>query len=147
MFSLWPLKLEIINTLKGISFDSHSNTSSPFKILQYADDTTLLLKDENEVLTVLNDIENFSSFSGLKLNRSKSQGMWIGSSKSNTNTPGNISWVKCGETIKILGIFFCATKEASSISQNSDSKIDKIRQLINRWQRRQLSLYGKNFDL
>ena len=137
------IKIRNNASIKGIIFENHSNDSSPFKVLQYADDTTLLLKDENELLAALDDIEHFSSFSGLKLNRSKSLGMWIGSSKSNTNTPGDISWVKCGESIKILGIFFCATKEASSLSQNWDNKVDKIRQLVHRWQRRQLSMYGK----
>ena len=140
---LMAIKIRNNHRIQGLRFDTPSSEAKPFKILQYADDTTLILKTENELLAALADIHLFSSFSGLKLNKSKSQGMWIGSSKFNTNTPGDISWVKCGEMVKILGIFFCATKEASDLNQNWDSKIDQIRKLICRWQRRQLSLYGK----
>lgn len=140
---LMAIKIRNNPCIKGILFDPLSSGAAPFKILQYADDTTLLLSDKNELFAALNDIDLFSSFSGLRLNRLKSQGMWIGDSKTNNDSPGDISWVKYGETIKILGIYFCATIEASDLPQNWDNKIDRIRQLIGKWQRRNLSLYGK----
>ena len=137
------IKIRNNPSIKGLTFDSQSSGSRPFKIFQYADDTSLTLRNEIELYAALNDIELFSAFSGLKLNRNKSHGMWVGNSKYITDTPGDINWVPLGGTIKILGIYFSATKEASDISQNWDSKIDNIKQLICRWQRRNLSLYGK----
>ena len=140
---IMAIKIRNNPSIKGLTFDSQSSGSRPFKIFQYADDTSLTLRNEIELYAALNDIELFSAFSGLKLNRNKSHGMWIGISKFITDTPGDINWVPYGQTIKILGIYFSATKEASDISQNWDSKIDNIKQLICRWQRRNLSLYGK----
>ena len=54
--------------------------------------------------------------------------MWIGNTKNNTDAPGDISWVKCGEVVKILGVYFSATKEASEISLNGEKKIENIKQ-------------------
>ena len=48
------------------------------KVQQYADDTNALLKDVASAKAFLNTVENFGTFSGLKLNREKTKGMWIG---------------------------------------------------------------------
>lgn len=88
------------------------------KILQYCDDTTLILKDEGELKAAINAIDTVSIISGLRLNKSKSMGMWIGRSKNNASTPGDINWIKLGEYIKILGIYFIATDEISNIERN-----------------------------
>ena len=57
-------------------------------------------------------------------------GMWIGSSKNNVNTAGNIKWIKLGGHLKILGIYFDASNEASKIECNWSERIDKIKVLI-----------------
>ena len=52
------------------------------KISQYADDTSLTLDGSSESLfSELEIIEFFSSFSGLKINTSKTKIVWIGSKK------------------------------------------------------------------
>jgi hypothetical protein len=48
------------------------------KISQLADDTTLFLKLKNGISIALNIIEIFGNLSGLKLNRSKTEGIWLG---------------------------------------------------------------------
>ena len=53
------------------------------KVTQLADDTTVFLKNTEEVPMVLNIIDEFGNYSGLKLNRAKTQGLWIGKYKTN----------------------------------------------------------------
>ena len=102
---IMAIKIRANEDIKGITIQRGGTTTNLGKILQYADDTTLLLKEHGDLLVALRDIENFSKISGLKLNKRKSKGMWVGSSKFNIQTPGDISWVQYGEKIKILGIF------------------------------------------
>ena len=50
------------------------------KISQYADDTTFILNGTREALSAtLDTIERFGSVSGLKLNNTKTEALWIGS--------------------------------------------------------------------
>ena len=51
------------------------------KISQLADDTTLFYNSKEDVLKAMNEIEIFGSFSGLLLNRNKTEGVWIGKLK------------------------------------------------------------------
>ena len=132
-----------IKIRNNVNISGFTSANILLKILQYCDDTTLILKDENELAAAIGDIDSFYSISGLKLNKSKSVGMWIGRSKHNLNTPGDIKWVKLGESIKVLGIYFNAIEEASNIELNWTERIEKIKRLMKRWQIRETSLYGK----
>ena len=53
--------------------------SNEIKMSQFADDTTLILDETQRSLqTALNPIEVFGSFSGLRMNKSKTKLIWIG---------------------------------------------------------------------
>ena len=56
------------------------------KITQLADDTTLFLKYENEIPTVIKLVEEFGKHSQLKLNKFKTKGLLIGNLKTDTET-------------------------------------------------------------
>ena len=76
--------------------------------------------------------------SGAKLNRSKSEAMWLGVWRSRTDEPLGLTWVR---KMKILGVFFgtvCVD------SDNWQSKINKLEKLLNLWKSRSLSLIGKS---
>ena len=49
-----------------------------FKISQYADDATSVLKSEDSLSHMLDVVYNFELGSGAKLNTSKSEAMWLG---------------------------------------------------------------------
>jgi hypothetical protein len=51
------------------------------KISQLADDTTLFFNSKTEISLALNEIEIFGSFSGLIMNKDKTEGLWIGKLK------------------------------------------------------------------
>ena len=88
--------------INGINIDE-----SEFLIIQYADDTTLLL-DDNEVSlnSALNLINAFSEISGLKVNFEKIQAVWIGPKRGcveEIKTEKPLLWSKNG-IFKLLGI-------------------------------------------
>ena len=74
------------------------------KISQLADDTTLFLKSKNEISIALNIIEIFENLSGLKLNRSKTEGVWLGRLKHCKEKIENITWTT--DMVKCLGGHF-----------------------------------------
>ena len=140
---IMAIKIRNNKDITGIALSKNNIRLQIIKILQYCDDTTLLVKDEKELAAAIKDIDEFKIISGLELNKTKSFGMWIGKSKGNTNTPGEISWVKPGELIKILGIYFSSMKEASDIDKNWIYRIEKIKAIMRQWQKRESSVLGK----
>ena len=72
----------------------------------------------------MNVINNFSAISGLKLNKKKkTKAMWIGSAKNNETKP--------------LGF------ESYKEPMKSFTKIYKMDTKLNKWQTRDLSLFGR----
>ena len=65
-------------TIKGISVGGEET-----KLLQYADDMTAVLADVNSAQALLDLLEIFKKASGLMMNFTKTEGMWIGSSRNN----------------------------------------------------------------
>jgi hypothetical protein len=61
--------------IRGINIDGIE-----WKIGQYADDTSLFIQDENSLSLVLLLIDKFSTCSSLRMNRDKSEAMYIGMS-------------------------------------------------------------------
>ena len=64
--------------IKGITFEKNET-----KLLQYADDTTAVLSDINSAQTLFRLLDDFEKISGLAVNPTKTEGMWIGSKKCN----------------------------------------------------------------
>lgn len=80
------------------------------KITQPAEDTTLFQKNELCTTVSLNSIEEFGNYYGLKLNKSKTIGLWIGKSK--TEPSLIIHDIKFSNTsVKALGVYFGNNKE------------------------------------
>ena len=74
-------------------------------MLEYADDTTAVLSDEESAHEFFNLLEIFRKVSGLKLNISKTEGLWIGSNlKDKGSKPQGSKWPSA--PIKALGVFF-----------------------------------------
>ena len=140
---LLAIKIRSNKNIKGLTFKNNGIVTEPQKILQYCDDTTLLLNSTDELLEALKDIDEFRKISGLTLNIGKSIGFGIGASKDIRGNPGNIQWKNKKENTKILGIYFNSSKEASDIEENWIPKIEKIKELAIKLQRRKVTLWGK----
>ena len=62
--------------IKGITIEGEET-----KLLQYADDTTAVLSDTVSARALFKLLDLFGNLSGLRVNSSKTEGMWIGSLK------------------------------------------------------------------
>ena len=117
-----------------------------YKLLQYADDTAILLDgSEKSLRNTLSLIEQFSKFSGLKPNFQKTSCIKIGSLRDSEHveqfcTDYNLTWTH--EPFVFLGIKFSASL-LNIIEMNFNSKLEEIKKLIISWNRRLLSTAGK----
>ena len=106
------------------------------KLLQYADDTTAVLSDINSAHNLFKLLDDFKKLSGLAVNPTKTEGMWIGSLRENKAKPLGIKWQN--EPIKALGVYYSYDHEKKFIE-----KLDSVEKLTHIWSARGLSLYGK----
>jgi Reverse transcriptase (RNA-dependent DNA polymerase) len=110
------------------------------KICQYADDTTLLLRNDESVTQAFNLLNQFSKCSGLKVNNSKSRAMGIGKWRRRT---GQLQQMDISPAvIKILGVYIGYDTQSAQ-SKNISAKLTKMEQLTHLWQTRGLTLFGK----
>ena len=80
------------------------------------------------------------NYQGLKINTSKTKGMWIGSLRNNKSKPFGIKW--SGEPIKALGIYYFYNSKLLH-KKNFIERFDSIKKVVNVWSSRSLSVYGK----
>ena len=76
------------------------------KLIMYADDVTLFLRDKA-------DLENVLTL--IKINRNKTEAMWLSSLKQCADTHFDLMWKR---QLKILGILFNSCIPASSVEEN-----------------------------
>ena len=70
------------NTIKGIQIHDKE-----FKLPQYADDTTAFVSDTKSATNLIKLLSNLQECSGREINKSKTEGMWLGASRKNTAKP------------------------------------------------------------
>ena len=125
--------------IKGITINEHE-----YKLLQYADDTALLLDgQENSLRRALSLIDQFSKYSGLKPNYSKTSCIRIGAYRYidvQYCNEYNIQWADSNFTF--LGIDF--TVDLIDITDlNIDKRLTEISTVIKHWNRRIISTLGR----
>ena len=98
-------KIRQSDNIRGIELPLDDYELNVVKITQFADDTTIFVKDEESIENVINVLDNFAEISGLHLNKSKTDAVWIGSRKSCKIRKGNINWkFEPDNSVKILGV-------------------------------------------
>ena len=120
--------------IKGLTIDGLET-----KLLQIADDTTAVLSDLDSVRTLFGLLERFEKASGLKLNVTKTEAMWIGSLYNCENEPLGVKWKTC---VKFLGIYITYDVQIL-VEKNFKQRLKKIKNTINLWKSRGLSIHGK----
>ncbi len=139
---LLSCKIRQSDQIKGINLILGSDIKE-IKIQQYADDTTLFVSDELSLCNALDMVEEFSQISGLKINKAKTEAMWIGSCKERLDNIDIISWKLGGDYVKILGVKFNGFKSASAIDENWESRLQKCENIMKSWSQRGLDVSGK----
>ena len=94
------------------------------KVSLYADDTTVFVRDLDSIAHLLSLLYKFRNLSGLEINTKKTEGMWLGCWKNNTETPFGFRWPK--DPMKALGIFF----SYDSNKANELNFVEKIKKKI-----------------
>ena len=109
-----------------------------FRVRKYADDTTTFVKNISSLIQLFNVISLYEKGSGAKLNRSKTEAMWLGAWKSREDQPLGLTWVR---KMKILGVWFGVVPVEED---NWLPRINKLEKAINLWKSRSLSFVGKS---
>ena len=135
---LFGLRIRQEIDLKGFDFGF---PEKPLKMVQYADDCILLLNNVDEMCTVISILDYFGNVSGLQLNLSKCEGLWLGQNKCRQKncTLFGIRWP---DQIRCLGIYIRYSTD-KNIQMNWNCKIDKVENILESWSKRELSLFGK----
>ena len=119
---LLALKIHQSPNCRGIRLQNNKE-----RILQFADDATIIINSTDSLKSHLQSIEVFGAISRLKLNK-KTKAMWWGSMK--YNTCKILEFKSTREPIKVLGI---------CLSHNQDRNIEDL------WLSRDFTLCGKFF--
>ena len=131
---LMSINIRNDDNIRGLNYENNE-----IKILSYADDTTAILQDETDANKLFAHLKEFERISGLKMNKSKTEGLWLGIKKHSNFKPLGIKWKS---VIKILGIHISYDKQLAE-QKNFIEKIAKIKIKLNLWKQRNLSIYGK----
>ena len=126
------------NKIRGLKIPRYPNE---VKISQYADDTTLFLKDESSIIEADKVISKYESGSGSKVNYNigKSEAMWLGPpNQGRINPLPKLNWVQNG--LEILGLNFGSPQ---AVTENWNSRLRKLQNRLDAWSHRTLSLRGK----
>ncbi len=119
--------------LKKGYFQGITTMGKEFKLCQFADDTTIFLKDIHEVNKAVACINDFSFISGLCMNLSKS--VIFPLKKCNLS---NISGIPIKTTVTYLGEIICKDEKMRN-DLNFDPIIRKTNNRFNMWLQRDLS--------
>ncbi|XP_071501744.1 uncharacterized protein [Diadema antillarum] len=125
--------------IKGIPVDRKE-----LKISLLADDSTCFVDGSiNSFNTLFNLLDTFAVCSGCKLNISKSEAVWIGSTKGSLDFPFSEKGLKWTQNqFKTLGITFSLNVN-QLFNLNFLPKLESIKSVLNCWRARNLSLIGK----
>ena len=131
-------QIRTTNSIKGLENENKST-----KLSLYADDTTAFIRDDSSAASLFTLFDQFSTFSGLKINKSKTEGLWLGRWKNRLgkDKPFGISCPK--NYVTALGIAFPYSANAG-IKLNFDEKLAKLKKVLNIWHMRHLTILGRN---
>ena len=112
------------------------------KLSLYADDITAFIHNDASAGCLLNLLNEFGACSGLKINTSKTEGMWVGSLKHNVGkqSPYNISWPE--KYVISLGVAFSYDPVISD-KINFEEKLESLKKKLNQWSASNLTLIGR----
>ena len=113
---------------------------SEIKSTQYADDTTVLVRDLESVPHLIKLLEDFKEVSGLEINKHKTEAMWLGSWRNRNDKPFGFKWPQ--DSVHALGVHFSYDPLLTD-KLNFEEKICTLEQTLQCWKRRKLTLLGK----
>ena len=102
-------------------------------LTQYAEHTTVFVKNKISVEALLRLLEKFKKCSDLEINTQKSEALWLGSWKERLDKPFGFKWPT--DSVYALGIHF--SKDANLVHKlNFNGKLKKLEKILKSWRRR-----------
>lgn len=132
---LLAVKIRNDPNIKGIRIGN-----CEIKLSQLADDTSIFIEDVTSLGLVLNTLFTFYTVAGLKLNRNKTEAVWLGMLANRDLKPFRIKWVT---NFQSLGIKFSSIKIPNSTEENFETRIKAIEKCLNLHRIRDLSWKGR----
>ena len=111
--------------IKGIEIES--NGSQEIKLSQYADDTKALLSDSESVMQLFELLGLFERCSGLKINESKSELLWLGSWRHRRDKLLNLLIIE--EPVYALGVHFAYERD-TILQRNFWDKLISLKKTV-----------------
>ena len=131
------VKIRSSDSIRGVSLN---NIGKSIKLKQYADDATLILKDMTSIDYAIRCISEFGELSGLRLNIQKTEGILLGSLKNSKKSVSGISFTN--KAVRCLGVYIGHDYNECYLKNWTD-KLDFFEQTLERWKKRQLTLFGR----
>ncbi len=97
-----PLLCRLRTQLTGLEVNTLNGKHS-FKLSAYADDVTVLIKNNSDVQCIKNALVCYGKASSAKVNWQKSDALWCGRDFIRPLLPGGLQWGRAG--FKYLGVF------------------------------------------
>ena len=129
-----------IGTNRRIHGIVHPGSKEELKLFQFADNTTLLLTDDESINEIFNILDQCERAPGAKKNKSKCKGLWCGSFNHRTDQLCGFDWYNDFIPDKILGQCF---GNLDVLRKNWQVKIHKMNNIIGAWSRRDWSFKGR----
>ncbi|XP_062516824.1 uncharacterized protein LOC134192145 [Corticium candelabrum] len=141
VLSLEPLAAAIRRnpSIRGIPTFSDADRET-IQLTCYADDMTSFVCDDVSFGELDKQLSLYEEASGAKLNRLKSVGLWLGQCANRTDSPLEIKWQTT--KLKIIGLFYCPSYY-DSVRKNWSVAIQKLQNYLQKWTRRDLSIFGR----
>jgi hypothetical protein len=133
-------KLKADSNIEGMTLGNYE-----YRILQFADDTALIIKDIDSLKESMKVLDKFHKVSGLKLNKKKTVIITLGNGANDEETSSQLEEIDlklCTESFRYLGIYY-DKDEIIMEYKNFRHRLEKIRNLLRIWLQRDLSLKGK----
>ena len=107
--------------------------------MHYADDATIVIKQNQCFKEVIKEIQDFEEASGAKVNVQKTKGLWLGNWRHRTDSPLGFTWTN--KNVKTLGIYF--GNEDPGMHTFADIT-PNITRSMNYWKQFHLCKFGKS---
>ena len=131
------LSLEIKKNENIVGF---KYTNKEFKNSCYADDLSVIVTKKYSIFALFETLENFGKATNAKTNIDKTEAIWLGNWKNNSDTPLNLKWTN--SMVNNLGVW--VGNDRKQLAGRSFSGIrDKIINKIKFWSGKGISLKGR----
>ena len=117
------------------------DSDSSVKFSQFADDTTLLLVDDQSITQAFRTFNLYERASGAKIIKKKYKGLWSGAFRDRTDQIHGFDWYNDYIPVKTLGQYFT---NVSCDELNWSPRIRRINEIIAVWRHLSLALMAEH---